>query len=278
MNGLLRSFFIRRLCLASLTVAGSAVLCGIYPMISARNAHHVFLSGWVLLGCMVFLAAYNLRKKLPMLPLLSSSLWLQLHSYAGLFTGALFLCHVSFRFPTGRFELALAALFTGVTVTGIFGWWLSRVIPPRLSSVGGEVPFERIPVVRRDLRRQAEKLVIDVISEAKVSTLADHYVQRLAGYFSARPAFFPHIIGSVAGLNRMLDDLGELDRYAGAEEKEKAEVLAGLIRARHALDYHWANQLVLKGWLFFHIPLTYGLFLFIAIHIVLVYAFAGGAS
>lgn len=278
MAGLFRTFFIRRLCLVSLTVGAIAILFWGYPVISARNSHLVYLSGWGLLGFMLFLTAYNLRKKLPMLPLLPSKLWLQLHSYAGLFTGALFLCHISLRFPSGLFELALAALFAGVTVTGMLGWWLSRVIPRRLSAVGGEVPFERIPVVRRDLRRQAEKLVIDVIAEAKASTLADFYVQRLAGYFSARPAFFPHIIGSVASLNAMLDDLGETDRYASAQEKDKAEVLAGLIRARHTLDYHWANQLLLKGWLFFHIPLTYGLLLFTAVHIVLVYAFAGGAK
>lgn len=278
MSGPLRPLFVRRLCLVSLTVASVVALAVADPIVSAKNAHSVFLSGWFLLGLMLFLTAYNLRKKLPMLPLLPSRLWLQLHSYVGMFTGVLFLYHIRLRFPSGIFEQILAALFVGVTLSGVLGWWLSRVIPPRLSAAGGEVPFERIPVVRRELRRQAEKLVIDVIPAAKVSTLADFYVRRLAPFFMGRPSFFPHLMGSVADLNSMLSDLGETDRYACAEEKTKAEALADLIRARHTLDYHWANQLLLKGWLFTHIPLTYGLLLFTAVHIVLVYSFAGGAS
>jgi hypothetical protein len=43
------------------------------------------------------------------------------------------------------------------------------------------------------------------------------------------------------------------------------------------LDYHRALQLALKLWLFVHIPLTYGLLIFTALHIVLVFGFSGGA-
>jgi hypothetical protein len=48
------------------------------------------------------------------------------------------------------------------------------------------------------------------------------------------------------------------------------------VRQKDGLDYHHALQLTLKLWLFVHIPLTYSLLIFSLVHLVLVYAFAGG--
>ena len=62
-----------------------------------------FLSGWTLAGVLLFLTLYNARKKLTYPPLLKSSTWLQLHVYVGLISIALFLFHVGFRVPDGRF-------------------------------------------------------------------------------------------------------------------------------------------------------------------------------
>ena len=42
------------------------------------------LEGLLLFLIVVFLAAFNSRKKLPFLPLLKASIWLQLHIYVGL--------------------------------------------------------------------------------------------------------------------------------------------------------------------------------------------------
>jgi hypothetical protein len=33
----------------------------------------------------------------------------------------------------------------------------------------------------------------------------------------------------------------------------------------------------MKGWLFVHIPLTYGLLVFSVAHVVIIYSFSGGA-
>ena len=55
------------------------------------------------------------------------------------------------------------------------------------------------------------------------------------------------------------------------------EEIARLVREKDGLDYHHAHQLLLKIWLFVHIPLTYSLLLFILVHVVVVFAFFGGA-
>lgn len=239
--------------------------------------HLVYITGWALFGFMLALTAYNARKKLPFLPLLSSRAWFQIHVYLGLFTGLAFLAHIFWRVPNGPFEVMLALLFAGVTFSGIFGWWLSRSIPRRLTTAGGEVPYDRIPVVRRDLRQRAEKLVITGIPSAKATTLADFYAARLTVFFAGPTNLGAHLTGSRRPLTDLLEELAEIQRFLGPDEKIAAAQLADLIRRKDALDLHRAGHLLLKGWLFVHIPLTYSLLLFSLVHIVLVYAFSGGA-
>jgi hypothetical protein len=265
---------LRRAALSLLTLAACLGLALALPRLEAALPRLVYLSGWALLALCLFLTLYNARKKLPFLPLGSSRLWLQLHAYAGLFTGALFLVHCRFRVPGGPFNLALAAAFLAVTFSGIFGWWLSRVIPRRLTSAGGEVPYERIPAVRRDLRQRAERAVLAAVPEAQAATLADFYARELAPVFAAPPRFFPHLLGSRVALNNHLAALAEVGRYLGPAEQARAAELGELLRARHVVDFHYANQLLLKAWLFAHVPLTYALLLLTAVHILLVHAYA----
>ena len=63
--------------------------------------NYAFLTGWALLAGMFVLTIYNVRKKLPFLPLGKSETWLQIHIYLGFFTTLLFLIHLNFRLPHG---------------------------------------------------------------------------------------------------------------------------------------------------------------------------------
>jgi hypothetical protein len=237
----------------------------------------VYLTGWCLLVLVLYLTAYNSRKKLPFLPLVSSRYWMRAHSWIGMLAGFVFLAHLRGRLPAGPFDAVLAALFVAVTLSGIAGWWLSRVLPPRLTNAGGEVPYERIPVIRRALRERAEGLVVAGIPTAGTTTLADFYAARLEDFFKGPGNFGSHLFGSSHTLNSLLSDLGQVQRYLSDSEKKTASELAALLREKDTLDVHWSTQLVLKGWLFVHIPLTYGMLLFIAVHVILVYGFSGGA-
>jgi hypothetical protein len=274
---MLRPLKIRRAALSLLTLVACAILALYYPRVEAALPHLVYLTGWALLALCLFLTAYNARKKLPFLPLGTSRLWLQIHAYAGLFTAVLFAFHLRLEVPRGTFNLVLAGLFLAVTASGLFGWWLSRVIPRRLTTAGGEVPFERIPTIRRDLRLQAEKLALTSVPEAQAATLAEFYARDLAPAFAAGPRLLPHLLASRRELNDRLATLVEAGRFLSEPEKKRAAELGELVRARHALDFHHANQLLLKTWLFAHVPLTYGMLLFAALHVLLVLSFSGGA-
>jgi hypothetical protein len=271
-----RRIFNRGVYPASLLAAAGAA---VWEFRRAESGHPKmdYLTGWILLALVLALTAYNARKKLAFLPLVSSQAWLRAHAWLGLFAGLVFLMHLRWRVPAGGFEAVLAALFVGVTLSGVGGWWLSRVLPRRLTGAGGEVPYERIPVVRRDLRERAETLVVAGIPAAGASTLADFYAARLSGFFAGPANLVPHLLGSTHAVNSILEDLGAAERYLNASERKTATELAALVREKDALDLHRAMQLVLKGWLFVHIPLTYGMLVFIAVHVVLVYSFSGGA-
>ena len=74
------------------------------------------------------------------------------------------------------------------------------------------------------------------------------------------------MVGSRRPLATLLDDFIEVDRFLGSSEKETSRKLADLVRQKDALDFHRTGQLLLKGWLFVHIPLSYGLLVLSFVH------------
>jgi len=237
--------------------------------------NYAYLTGWTLFAAIVLLAVYNARKKMPFLPLGSSESWLQIHVYAGFFTVVLFLIHLNFQIPTGWFEATLAWLYGLVTASGIAGLILSRVLPRRLSTRGGEVIYERIPTIRNELRQQAEALVLG--AESKSPVIAEFYARQLNVFFAGPKNFWWHLLESRQPLNAVMVELEELRRYLNDQERAVLEKLGQLVRRKDGLDYHHALQSALKVWLFMHVPLTYSLMIFSLLHIILVYAFSGGA-
>ena len=266
----------KRAALPAVMLAAAAASVHVFNLEEPRLPRIDYVTGWVLLALTLFLTAYNARKKIAFMPLVSSRVWLLAHSWVGLFTAVVFGLHLRWRLPSGPLEALLAALFVAVTLSGISGWWLSRVIPRRLTGAGGEVPYDRIPVVLRSLRERAEALVLEGIPAAGTTTLADFYSAKLSPFFSGPSNFTSHIFGSRRALNSLLEEIGEIKKYLSPLEKSSAVELAALVREKDTLDLHRAMQLLLKGWLFVHIPLTYAMLVFAALHVVVVYAFSGG--
>ena len=268
-----RQLFVGLLLLV-LASAGAIVLHERYHLASPKYA---YLTGWAFFSVMLLLTLYNARKKLPFLPLGNSESWLQIHIYGGFFTVVLFLIHLNFRLPTGWFEGTLAWLYLLVTGSGVVGLVLTRVLPRRLSTRGGEVIYERIPALRHMLRCEAEALAFGSAATTKSSALAEFYYRELAMFFAGPRHFWPHLLESRRPLNALLSELDDLRRYLNESERASLEKLRQLVRQKDGLDYHRALQSTLKLWLFVHLPLTYSLMMFTLLHIVIVFAFAGGA-
>ena len=256
-------------------IAATAGAFWLHAKYSRALPDYAFLTGWVLFVAMLVLTFFNVRKKLAFLSLGRAETWLQIHIYLGLFTVVLFLIHLDFRLPRGWFEITLALLFALVSASGVVGMFFVRTMPRRLAMRGGEVIFEKIPALRHAFKTEAENLALG--ADAKSPAIAEYYAKRLAPFFAAPMDFWMHLVESRRTVNTLTAEIDDLRRFAGEAERATLEKLAALVRRKDGLDYHRALQLALKLWLFVHIPLTYGLLIFTALHIFLVFGFSGGA-
>lgn len=232
-----------------------------------------FFTGWVLLAAILGLIALNIRKKLPILPLGTVAAWVQLHIYLGLFGVVAYWLHTGTLVPNGFTEATLGVLFLLVTVSGILGLILSRVLPQRLTRQGENVLYERIPGFGAQLLREVENLVMQAASEHNSITIPEFYQSRLRSFFLKPRNFWAHVVQSKVPLHRLDRQMEAVERYLDTDEKEIMAGIAQRVEAKNGLDYQYAAQSLLKRWLFVHIPLTYAMLLLAIAHIVLVYAY-----
>lgn len=255
-----------------------AVILGFVLIITALNQtlnHGSHVSGYVLFGAIVFLALFNLRKKLPFLPALGTArMWMQLHIYVGLSTFVMFGMHVSWRIPNGQFEGVLAGLYLFVALSGVYGIYITRVLPKRLTNLPEEIIYERIPVFRKRLATQARELVLSAAETSDV--LARFYANRLVSFFE-RPRSFAYVLMPSSKRRRQLvTEINDLDRYLSDGQRKLGKELVTMVEQKDDLDYHRAIQGRLKVWLFGHIAMTYSLLIFSILHGIMAHAFGGG--
>jgi hypothetical protein len=237
-----------------------------------------FSTGYLLLAAVLFLALYNVRKKLPFLPLGSSAAWLQWHLYVGIGSVGLFALHAGIRWPTGVLNSSLAVAYLTTAASGIVGLYMTRTIPRQLARVGAEVIYERIPALHLQVRTQAGEAVLASVTASGATTLADFYVARLFDFFhrSRGPRYF--IRPTTARRRSLMHELTDIRRFLSDHEQAACERLFALLRRKDDLDFHEARQRLLKTWLFAHIGLTYGLVVLALLHGLLALAFRGGGA
>ena len=234
-------------------------------------------TGYLLLAALFFLALYNLRKKIPVLPWSSTAGWLQAHIYVGLSSAIVFALHVDWRVPDGVFESLLSLLYAATLLSGLLGLYWTRTLPPKLARVSEEVIYERIPLLRNQLCERAQQAVLETVRSAGATTLGEFYSSRLHVFFQ-RPRNWRYYLRPNNRLRRqMLSELTEVNRYLSEPEQKTCELLFSLVRKRDDLDYQAALQWRLKIWLFVHIGLTYPLLVVASVHGWLAHLFDGGA-
>ena len=261
-----------------LTTVFSTALIGAYYRYAADYPRQVFLSGWLLFVIMLVLTFFNLLKRVPFLRLGSARFWLQMHIYLGIFSGVLFCVHLGMGVPEGIFHRVLAICFLAVFLSGIIGLWISRSFPKLLTVAGHEIPYEQIPVARRNLRLEAEKLVANPENNQTSKLIAEFYTEKLARFFMRHCNFYAHIRRSQLPHAAHDSQFDELRRYLKSKENETLEAIYDLVVQKHALDYQYSLQTTLRVWLFTHIPLTYALLILSLLHILVVYVFSSAVT
>jgi hypothetical protein len=223
-------------------------------------------TGVLLYGLVLALALFNARKKLPFLPLTRASTWLQFHVYGGWIAVLLFFLHAGTRWPEGRLNQVLAAVFLLVAVSGAVGLLLSRWIPGRLTASGEALTYERIPEIRRQIRASVESLIVAADRESDSSTLGDFYTNHLLVYVNWRPGALALPFVDPPLHRRTISTLLSLNRFFNPRERELAAELREWIEAKRNLDTQLVGQRLLKLWLFIHIPLSCSLVILGLVH------------
>ena len=248
-------------------------------LIAYDNALNVsqYLSGWLLFGAIAIAGLYTLRKRLSMLPILSNSTWLQVHIYIGFLSIWLFLRHIQWQIPNGFLEVGLSILFALVTLTGVFGLWLTKILPSQLSYRGGEeIIYERIPYYREKIRKEVEDALIELLREEPASSLNKYYCDEMYRFFSKPGNFFVYTFDHARHFNQIKFSIESQERYLNNREKQFVTELKEWAHKKHELDIQYTYQKILKFWLFTHMPIAYGMYVLNIIHIIAVYAFRGG--
>lgn len=248
----------------------------VFTAMQTALVNSAFYSGWFLAGLVVLLASYNLYKKVPFLPLGSSTTWMQIHIYAGLLTAVVFLLHTGFRIPNGLFETILATFYLLVFTSGLVGLVLTRTLPARLSTRSEEAIYEEIPGLIHRLKREVEEAVFGCVSETETAAVPDFYMSRLKPFFEQPQYFWSHLFHSERAFQTLLSDIREQSRFLNDTEQAAMKGISERVVVKNDLDYQYALQSTLKYWLFLHVPLTYGLSILILFHVSLIYAFSGG--
>jgi hypothetical protein len=232
------------------------------------------ITGYSMLGIMLFLAAFNLRKRIPMLPLIRTRWWTFAHICGGILALAVFWLHIERIWPNGTYEQCLAALFYLTSLSGLFGLLVQRLQPSRLTQTGLEVIFERIPNEIARLRNEAETLAVECTRKTRHATLARYFVESLQWYFGAPRFVASYIRGSQTAKFWLEQRFATVRRYLNDDEQQYLLQLEALAEEKSAIDAHYAGQLLLRSWLLVHVPCVAAVLALALWHAILVHIYA----
>lgn len=212
------------------------------------------ITGYALFLVMLALGAFNVRKRLPALPLGTARAWMIAHAAMGVVAIPLYFQHSGGLWPLGRYEQLIAVAFYVTAISGILGYSLEWLLPRRLTDLGFEVVFERIPSEIAVLRERTEALIVEAMQEAGSSTLGRYYSESLDWFFW-RPRFLlSHLVGSNRSARWVRGHVSALRRYLNERERVALDRVEELALRKSQLDAHYVLQGALKLWLFVHVP------------------------
>jgi hypothetical protein len=235
-------------------------------IIVSRLGNASLFSGSVLMSCLFILVAIGARRRLMMLPLWKVSTWLQIHLYTGIFACAVFVVHAPRIIANGWFEGILSWLFIGVSASGIYGIFVSRTTPKRLTAVPIQPRYDRIDWHRDQYRLAAVGVFESLQPMGGGEVLADFYNRKLQPYFEAGLPLWFRFQPNPRRRRALLAELGDLRRYLSSDALRGADHFAALIRHRDELDYTHGLQWKLRSWVIVHAAVSIVLVVWAIVH------------
>jgi hypothetical protein len=243
-----------------------------------------YLDGWVLAGGMGLQLCFHIATKTASLSPKSAMRWRKIHIFLGYLLIAAFISHSDFSLPDAGFEWALWACFVLVTLSGIFGTYLTWSLQAK-RGIDECVGYDRISTRRAELARDVHAAVAKTDLAAGAIALPappydagimDLYTNHLKDFFQGQRNVAAHLIGSQRPLKRLTDEIDNLSRYVDTQSKEKLAAIKDLVVEKDRLDFARVYLGLTKGWQFVHVPVTYALIVLTVLHVLVVYAFSSG--
>jgi hypothetical protein len=245
-----------------------------------------YLDGWVLAGGMGLQLYFHIAMKTAALSPKSARRWRRTHIFVGYLLIAAFMSHSGFSLPDTGFEWALWTGFVLVTLSGMFGTYLSWSLQGR-HGIDDSISYDRIPARRQELARDVHAIVVTTDPAAAAIALpapphdawiGDLYATHLRAFFRGPRNYAAHLIGSQRPLKRLTDEIDNLSRYVDPRSQEKLAAIKSLLIEKDRLDFARVYLGLAKAWPFVHVPVTYALIALTVLHVVVVYAFSSRAS
>jgi hypothetical protein len=274
--------------LVAKAMAIAAISCGLFWLVgiygnALRDPR--YLDGWLLAGGMGLQLYFHVAVKTRRLSPKSTMRWRKFHIFVGYLLVATFLSHSEFALPDTGLEWALWAGFVLVTLSGLFGTYLTWSLKTK-GEIDERFGYDRIPARAAELAAKVRDVVAMPDPSAAAIALpappydawiVDLYANHLREFFEGRRNFSSHLIGSQRPLKRLTAEIDKLSPYVDAQGQEKLTAIWELVMEKDRLDFARVHFGLTRGWLFVHVPVTYGLIVLSVLHVLVVYSYSSGA-
>jgi hypothetical protein len=228
--------------------------------------------GIVSAGLIVWLACLGIRKRVITSGHYSLKAWVSAHVYLGLSLTVLATLHTGFQFGWNIHTLAYALMML-VIFSGALGIWGYATLPASLHGNRGETTrkqmIEQVKKLDEEMHKVAQPLDRAGAEAVRISIeetdLGGGFLKRLTnshGDCRNKRALDRLRTASAAPNTPQAEALVKLEQLM----QTKAEVLAKARKQMQITAY-------LEGWLFVHIPVTFGLLAALTAHIVSVFTY-----
>ncbi len=243
-----------------------------------------YLDGWVLAGGMSIQLCFHIAIKTASLSPKSVMRWRQFHIFLGYLLIAAFVSHSDFSLPDTGFEWSLWASLALVTLSGIFGTYLSWSLKAK-REIDERIGADSIATRRAELAQEVHAAVVssDPATAALVlpappddAWIMELYTNHLRNFFEGPRNVTAHLIGSRRPLQRLTDEIDTLSRFVDKQNQVKLAMIKTLVVEKDRLDFARVYLGLTKGWLFVHVPATYTLIVLSVLHVVVAYSFSSG--
>ena len=212
-------------------------------------------------------ALYGVRRRKLNYNVGRSLTWVQFHIYGGTIFMLLVFMHSGFQIPKGTMNFSLWALSLWVTVSGLAGVALQKLIPKMLTSgLAVEAVYERVPELVIQIKDRAEKL-----AEVCSDPVRDFYQKHVAAALAAPSPRMIYYIDITGGIQSRMNQFDYLRKVLSTTEHQKMEELRLLYKTKLELDAHYTLQRMLRLWLYTHVPVSLVLLILVALHIYTVW-------